>query len=84
MAAPEARIRTMRTGGIGEDSDPDVWWGSGGGVGGAGGSREKKGGFEGKEGGSGFRSNESTPSRGFDMQGEKEKGFASSDPGLGS
>ena len=43
---------------------------------GAGGSRGKKGGgFEGKKGDSGVRSNESTPSRGFDMQGEKEKGF---------
>ena len=51
MAAPRARIRTMRTGGIGEDNDPDVWWGSGGAVGGAGGSKEedlkeRKGGVE--------------------------------------
>ena len=52
---------------------------------GAGGSRDKKGGgVGGKEGDSGVRSNESTPSRGFDMQGEKEKGFAPSDQGLGS
>lgn len=44
---------------------------------GAGGSRDKKGGgFEGKEGDSGVRSDESAPSRGFDMQGEKEKGSA--------
>ena len=36
MAAPKAHIRTMRTGGIGEDNDPEVWWGSGGEVGGRG------------------------------------------------
>ena len=29
MAAPKAHIRTMRTGRIGEDNEPEAWWGSG-------------------------------------------------------
>lgn len=68
---------SMRTGRTGEDSGQEAW------EGGAGGSGERKGGFKGKGGESEAGSDECTPSRGFDVQGE-EKRFAPSDQGLGS
>lgn len=68
---------SMRTGRTGEDSGQEAW------EGGARDSGERKGGFKGKGGESEAGSDESIPSRGFDVQGE-EKRFAPSDQGLGS